>query len=153
MHKGFYGYQRGNVETRYTVEYIDDEKSWKLFLKAQRTDNDIEPWEVYKKRVYDNISEAISFFIIKYMHTSTYDIQMVEEISLDGEVILEQHIEPIPTFSYCLRKVVNDDLLKQHEKLVDCYEADELEIGYYKRFIRHFHAEETFKQWKEGETL
>lgn len=152
MHKGFYGYQRGKVETRYTVEYIDDEPSWNLFLKAQRTDNDIEPWETYKKRVYDNISEAMSFFVVKYMHEGTYDIQMREEISLDGEVILEQHIEPMPTFAYCLRKVVNDDLLKQYEKLLKSYEADEMEISYYRRFIRHYHAEKMFKQWEKGET-
>lgn len=153
MHKGFFGYQRGNVETRYTVEYIDDKQSWNLFLKAQRTDNDIEPWEAYKKRVYDNIPAAMSFFIVKYMHEATYDIHMWEEVSLDGEVILEQEVDLAATFAYCLRKVVNDDLLKQHEKLVDAYEADELEIGYYKRFIRKYHAEETFKQWKEGEAL
>ena len=152
MHKGFYGYQRGKVETRYTVEYIDDEPSWNLFLKAQRTDNDIEPWETYKKRVYDNISEAMSFFVVKYMHEGTYDIQMVEEISLDGEVILEQHIEPIPIFAYTLREVVNDGLLKQREELLKSHEADELEIGYYKRFIRHYHAEKMFKQWEKGET-
>ena len=89
---------------------------------------------------------------MKYMHEATYDIQMVEEISLDGEVILEQHIEPMPTFAYCLRKVVNDDLLKQYEKLLKSYEADEMEVSYYRRFIRHYHAEKMFKQWEKGET-
>ena len=29
MHKNFYGYQKGNVETLYTVEFIDDPKTWR----------------------------------------------------------------------------------------------------------------------------
>ena len=28
MHKNFYGYEKGNVETRYNVEFIDDPKTW-----------------------------------------------------------------------------------------------------------------------------
>lgn len=148
MYKGFYGYQRGNVETRYTVEYIDDEATWHRFLQAQCKQSDIEPWEVRKKRVFDNISEAVSFFAVKYMHESTYDIQMWEEISLDGEVILEQHIEPTPTFAYCLRKVANPESQKAYEHLVASYKLLKQESEHYEKFIKQHHAEEQFEKWK-----
>ena len=50
MHKNFYGYQKGNVETRYNVEFIDDPKTWKQFQKSQKVGSDIEPWEIFKKK-------------------------------------------------------------------------------------------------------
>ena len=36
MHKNFYGYEKGNVETRYEIEFIDDPKTWERFLKSQK---------------------------------------------------------------------------------------------------------------------
>ena len=86
MHKNFYGYQKGNVETLYTVEFIDDPKTWKQFLSVTGNgyDGTIEPWELYKKKDFDNISEAISFYMLKYMIDSTYHIAMWEQIFYNG---------------------------------------------------------------------
>ena len=60
MHKNFYGYQKGNVETLYTVEYIDDQKTWEQFLDVTGSgyDGTVEPWELYKKRTYDNVRDV-----------------------------------------------------------------------------------------------
>ena len=112
MHKDFYGYQKGNVETLYTVEYIDDPETWEKFLDVTGTgyDGTIEPWELYKKRTYDNVADALAFYIVRYIQEDTYDIKLYEEVRMDGETILEQNIEPARITKWSLRTSVNENL-------------------------------------------
>ena len=151
MHKNFYGYEKGNVETRYNVEFIDDPKTWKQFLSVTGNgyDGTIEPWELYKKKDFDNISEAISFYMLKYMLDSTYHIAMWEQIFYNGEMILENPIEPENTFAYRMRTIINSDLEKENMRLSESNEALIKELELYQKFLKEYHAEEIFKKWKE----
>ena len=149
MHKNFYGYEKGNVETRYNVEFIDDPETWKQFQKAQERSSTIDPWEVFKKKDFDNISEAISFYMLKYMINSTYLIAMWEQIFYNGEMILENPIEPENTFAYRMRTIINSDLEKENMRLFDNNAELINELDLYKEFIKKYHAEETFRKWKE----
>ena len=149
MFKGFYGYENGNVETRYNVEYIDDPKTWEQFQKSQKVGSSIEPWEVFKKKDFNNISEAISFYMLKYMHDSTYHIAMWEQIFYNGEMILENPIEPENTFAYRMRTIINSDLEKENERLSKSNEALIKELELYQKYLKQYHAEETFKNWKK----
>lgn len=149
MHKNFYGYEKGNVETRYEIEFIDDPKTWKQFQKAQERNSTIEPWEVFKKKEFDNVSEAITFYILKYMLDSTYHIAMWEQIFYNGEMILENPIEPENTFAYRMRTIINSDLKKENMRLFDNNAELINELDLYKEFIKKYHAEETFRKWKE----
>lgn len=50
MHKNFYGYQKGNVETLYTVEYIDDllekeNEQYRAFLKEYHAEETFKNWK------------------------------------------------------------------------------------------------------------
>ena len=151
MHKNFYGYEKGNVETIYTVEYIDDPKTWEqfLYITEVKYDGTIEPWELYKKRTYDNISDALSFYLIRYVQENTYDIKLYEEVRLDGETILEQNIEPSASTKWSLRKAVNDNMNRWNENLVNESILLNVENEKYKEFLRAMNAEETFKNWKK----
>ena len=151
MHKNFYGYQKGNVETLYTVEFIDDPKTWKQFLSVTGNgyDGTIEPWEVFKKKNFDNVSEAITFYMLKYMHDSTYHIAMWEQIFYNGEMILENPIEPENTFAYSMRTNINSDLEKENTRLSDERDVLIKELVLYKDFIKKYHAEESFRKWKK----
>lgn len=149
MHKDFYGYQKGNVETLYTVEYIDDPETWKQFQKSQKVGSDIEPWEIFKKKDFDNISEAISFYILKYMLDSTYHIAMWEQIFYNGEMILENPIEPENTFAYRMRTIINSNLEKENMRLSESNEALIKELELYQKFLKEYRAEENFRKWKE----
>ena len=149
MYKNFYGYEKGNVETRYNVEFIDDPKTWERFQKSQKVGSDIEPWEVFKKKDFDNISEAISFYMLKYMLDSTYHIAMREQIFYNGEMILENPIEPENTFAYRMRTIINSDLKKENERLSNDNEVLGKELEMYKEFLKEYHAEENFRKWKE----
>ena len=149
MHKNFYGYQKGNVETRYEIEFIDDQKTWKRFLESQKVGSAIEPWEVFKKKEFDNVSEAITFYMLKYMHDSIYHIAMWEQVFYNGEMILENPIEPENTFAYRMRTIINSDLKKENERLSNGNEVLGKELEMYKEFLKEYHAEENFRKWKE----
>lgn len=149
MYKNFYGYEKGNVETRYNVEFIDDPKTWERFQKSQKVGSDIEPWEVFKKKDFDNISEAISFYMLKYMLDSTYHIAMLEQIFYNGEMILENPIEPESTFAYRMRTIINSDLKKENMRLSESNEALIKELELYQKFLKEYHAEENFRKWKK----
>lgn len=149
MHKNFYGYEKGNVETHYTIEFIDDPETWKQFQKAQERSSTIDPWEVFKKKDFDNISEAISFYMLKYMLDSTYHIAMWEQIFYNGEMILENPIEPENTFAYSMRTNINSDLEKENTRLSDERDVLIKELVLYKEFIKKYHAEESFRKWKK----
>lgn len=152
MHKNFYGYEKGNVETRYNVEYIDDPKTWKKFLditEGSGYDGTIEPWELYKKRTYDNVADALAFYLVRYIQENTYDIKLYEEVRVDGETVLEQNIEPSATTKWNLRKSVNDNLDRRNEYLENENDLLEKENEQYRAFLKEYHAEETFKNWKK----
>lgn len=151
MHKNFYGYQKGNVETLYTVEYIDDPKTWKKFLDVTGTgyDGTIEPWELYKKRTYDNVADALAFYIVRYIQEDIYDIKLYEEVRMDGETILEQNIEPAAITKWSLRTIVNEKLYRRNEHLENENDLLEKENREYRAFLKAMSAEESFKNWKE----
>lgn len=108
MYKDFYGWSleninAGTVETKYTVEYINDKKTWKKFDKTE----DI---ELYSKREYDNISDAITFYLTWFISDKCYDIKLWEQIYVNGEMVLEQLIEPESTLKYNLWMQVDRDM-------------------------------------------
>lgn len=149
MHKNFYGYQKGNVESLYTVEYIDDLKTWEQFLDVTGSgyNETIEPWELYKKRTYDNVRDALTFYMIKYVQETTYDIKLYEEIQVNGETVLEQNIEPSATTKWSLREIVNGNLNRWNERLENENDLLGKENEEYRAFLKDMNAEETFKKW------
>jgi len=108
MHKNFWGWNleninAGTVKTKYIVEYINDDTVWEKFCKTE----DI---ELYSKREYDNVSEAISFYLTWFISDQCYDIKLWEQVFINGEMALEQIIEPENTLMYYLRMQVDRDM-------------------------------------------
>ena len=101
----------------------------------QERSSTIEPWEVFKKKEFDNVSEAITFYMLKYMHDSTYHIAMWEQVFYNGEMILENPIEPENTFAYRMRTTINSDLKKENERLSNDNEVLGKELEMYKEFL------------------
>lgn len=92
MYKGFIGWlleniNAGTVETKYEVEYINDEKTKQKFDKT----GDI---ELYSKRECDNISDAITFYLTWFISDKCHDIKLWEQVFVNGEMVLEQSIDP-----------------------------------------------------------
>ena len=156
MHKNFYGYQSGKVETKYIIEYIDDEEIWNKFLNVTGSGyyGIVEPWKLFTTKEYDNITEAINFFIVKGSHEKTYHIQMVENIYHNEELILENPVEFSNGLHTAMAMNVNEDLRK---RLIRCSEeCDNLHTiaKRYENFIQKYHAKEQFEEYlKEQEEV
>lgn len=156
MHKNFYGYQSGKVETKYIVEYIDDEKTWNKFLSVTGNgyDGTIEPWELFTIKEYDDITEAINFFVVKGSHEKTYHIQMMENIYHNEKLILENPVEFSNGLHTAIAMNVNEDLRKRLIKCSNEWKKLQAITEHYKNFIQKYHAEEQFKEFlKEQEEV
>jgi len=146
MYEGFYGWSleniyAGTVETKYTVEYINDQNTWEKFDKTE----DI---ELYSKREYDNISDAITFYLTWFVSDKCYDIKLWEQVFVNGEMVLEQSIDPNSTLidsmrwqidkdmrnRICQTETIMKDLSKQNDLLLD--------------FIKYTKQENLFDQFR-----
>lgn len=104
------------LETRYTVEYIDNEKDMD-YVQSGKIDGG-EPSERYKKRSYDCIDNAMSFYMVSLFNPKIFEAKFFEEILLDGEIIRESYIEPKSVIGNTLKRVINKSV---HE---DAYKAN-----------------------------
>ena len=134
MYKDFIGWSlenigKGTVETKYTVEYVNDKKVWNKFLRTE----DI---ELFSKREYNNIAEALTFYLTWYVNENCFYIQLWEQIYVNGEMILEEMIEPEGSMKYHLRnsidKEMHDRVHKSEMKVVELEKAN----GLYRAFIK-----------------
>lgn len=134
--------QEINVKTEYIIEYIHDPEKWKLVCNDAPA-----PWELYEKRIYDNLDDAIEFYMIQFFYEKCYDVKMFEDIKLDGKTIRESYIEPGNTFSYTLRKIINNAATAEIDKLRSTVESLEKEIETYSEFIKKYNAEKFFRDF------
>ena len=134
MYKDFIGWSlenigKGTVETKYTVEYVNDKKVWDKFLRTE----DI---ELFSKREYDNIAEALTFYLTWYVNENCFYIQLWEQIYVNGEMVLEEMIEPEGNTKYHLRNSIDremhDRVYKSEMKVVELEKAN----GLYRAFIK-----------------
>ena len=153
MYKGFYGYQSGNVETKYTIEYIDDEKTWEKFIESDKIDRSCEPWELFNIKEYDNIKEAIGFFTSKATHKDTYFLQLTESIYYNGTLILENPLEVPDGFYACIARNINEDMREKLTGLSNRYEKLKELVEYYNAFVEKYHAEEAFKEYLKSQEV
>ena len=153
MHKDFIGWIKEglNIETRYTVEYINDINTWEKFLKATKGHGSFEPWEYFTKKQFDNIADALSLYMTWYVNENCYLIQMMEEIVLNGETILENPIEPASTTKWSMRqgidKEINNRLRSAENKAKEMEKINDL----YKTFIERLGAKKLFEEYLKTE--
>lgn len=147
MHKDFWGWSledagKGTVETKYLIESITDEKTWSKFLKAE----DI---NLYTKKEYDSIENALEYYLCWYVNENCYDLKMWEQIYVNGEMVLKQMIEPKSTCKSVMRHSIDremKDRMKQAERKAEELEhSNELYKGFLKAMGKQF--EEMFKEY------
>ncbi|OLA94846.1 MAG: hypothetical protein BHW64_01735 [Candidatus Melainabacteria bacterium LEY3_CP_29_8] len=147
MHKDFWGWSledegKGTVETKYLIESITDEKTWSKFLKTE----DI---NLYTKKEYDSIENALEYYLCWYVNENCYDLKMWEQIYVNGEMVLEQMIEPKSTCKSVMRHSIDremKDRMKQAERKAEELEhSNELYKGFLKAMGKQF--EEMFKEY------
>lgn len=149
MHKDFIGcslenINAGTVETKYIVESIRDEKTWKKFCKTEDID-------LYEKREYDNIAEALTFYLTWFISDQCYDIKLWEYVYVNGEMLLEQIIEPQGCIGYNMRMQIDRDMNNRlHLAVVRAKELEEglqKENNLLKNFIKLIGRKEQFEEF------
>lgn len=123
-------YQKENsgLEIRYSLEYIDNRKDFDYISSGKFSRG--EPWERYKKKAYSSLDEAMSYYVLYLFNPQIYDVKLFEEVLIDGETVREAYIEPIPTFSWGLKTILNQDLNRANEKIEDLEKLNSLNQGF-----------------------
>lgn len=123
-------YQKENsgLEIRYSLEYIDNKKDFDYISSGKFSRG--EPWERYKKKAYSSLDEAMSYYVLYLFNPQIYAVKLFEEVLIDGETVREAYIEPIPTFSWGLKTILNQDLNRANEKIEDLEKLNTLNQGF-----------------------
>ena len=149
-------YQKENsgLEIRYSLEYIDNRKDFDYISSGKFSRG--EPWERYKKKAYSSLDEAMSYYVLYLFNPQIYDVKLFEEILIDGETVREAYIEPVSTFSWRLKKILNQDLNRANGKIEDLEKVSSLNqgfidflIGKYGKSIKEMYGE--YVKEREGE--
>ena len=117
-------YQKENsgLEIRYSLEYIDNKKDFDYISSGKFSRG--EPWERYKKKAYSSLDEAMSYYVLYLFNPQIYDVKLFEEI------VREAYIEPVSTFSWRLKKILNQDLNRANGKIKDLEKVNSLNQGF-----------------------
>ena len=136
MHKNFCGWSlenvgKGTVDTKYTVEHISDPK---VADELERTGDP----SLYDKKEFDNIEKALTHYLRYFVDDKCIILNLWEEISVNGEVVLEQRIEPSGYAKNAIREVISREMKKRMETAER--EAEELRKSneLYEKFISKF---------------
>lgn len=117
-----------NFKVTYEVEYIDDKYTWNV-LWEQTEDK----WELYKKRTFDNASEAMTTYTYYRMSEMIYDVKLWMRVETQEGTWYEEYIEFDSSFRHTMEGMVaqetrnrayalekqNNDLAKVNQKLVN----------------------------------
>lgn len=136
-----------NIETRYTVEFVNNKKDWDYICKG--IFNHGEPWDRYQSRKYSSLDDAITFYLVHYFSDATYDVRLFEEILLDGKVVRETYFDSSSLGHYIrsnINKAMEDEILKLRDGSRDTQEL----ISKYDAFIEKYNANKTFKEFCES---
>lgn len=146
MYKDFFGYAKepNKTETKYIVESIRDEKTWGKFVKTEDLD-------LCEKRTYDNIADALTFYLTWFVSDDCYDIKMWQQIIIDGEVFLEEFVEPKGNTINNIRDQIDRDMKRCLHNLERENEEIKKTNETMNNFIKAIGAEGMFKDFCKKE--
>lgn len=152
MHKDFWGWSlesvgKAKVDTKYVLEYIDDPK---IADKLEQTGD----YELFTKREFDDISKAITAYMTRYMKEDCVIVHLWETVLINGEMVLEQMIEPTGDFKHCMRHAVDDEMRHRvasaERRAEDLERSNDLYAGFIKAMGKQF--ENMFNEFCKRET-
>ena len=156
MHKDFNGWSlenigKGSVVTKYIIEYVNDKETWERICYIDEHYTELDPrqesTDLYSKFEFDNIKDALTFYLTWFVSDQCYDIKFWEQIYVNGEMVLEQYIEPQSTVIYYLRQSINHDMAKKFNKIEEEKRKLEKENKIYDDFIKRFKINDKFNDY------
>ena len=143
--------ERGTVEVKYHVEYVDNKKDWDYICSGKTSLG--EPWERYKEKVFTDFADAcLLYMVMSIRRSQIFDVRIFAEISYKGEPIAEYtvpnglvniyELADEATRGTARRNVCFDNERKKYVQQIAGYEA----------FLKEYNAGQMFKEFKERET-
>lgn len=147
MYKDFFGYAKepDKTETKYIIESIRDKETWNKFVRTEDLD-------LYEKRTYDNIADALTFYLTWFVSDNCYDIKMWQQIIIDGEVVIEEFVEPKRNITNNIRDQIDRDMKQHLHNLERENEEIKKTNEIMNNFIKAIGTEEMFKDFCKRES-
>lgn len=161
MYKGFIGFAKepDKMETKYIIEYIADDKTWNKFCHAVENyclmPKSEREWEDFcTTKEFDNVEDALTFYMIIFVdYGFKYLIKMWQQIYVNGEMILEEWIEPKGHVVNLMRERIDremkTDLRKYEIENEQLHKSNDLMNGFIKAMGKQF--QDMFKEYSERE--
>lgn len=161
MYKDFIGWARepDKTETKYIIEYIADDKTWNKFCHAAENyrlmPNGQREWEDFcTKKEFDNIEDALTFYMAIFVdYGFKYCVKMWQQIYVDGEMILEEWVEPKGHVVNSMRQRINREMITDLRKFAveneQLHKSNELMNSFIKAMGKQF--QDMFKEYCERE--
>lgn len=125
------------------------ERNYEAFDKAQRMESDVYSWQLYDEYFTDSFGLAIRQMMIRFLDDTCNDPKLFmyikDENGNDAEACA---MLPADT-AYYLRQMVEENINRKLSAYEETFLEQEKEIGLYKSFIRKYHAEKMFDDFRK----
>ena len=126
-----------NLSTLYTVEYITNASDWKKVCDSKHP----APWELYQKKSYDSLDEALTFYLVRLFSSKTFDVKLFEQIQVNGVDVREAYIDPSDQVFDGIRSAID---------LETRVASQEKELAEYYSFISTCKLSHSFNRYREA---
>ena len=113
-----------NLSTLYTVEYITDAADWKKVCEGKHP----APWELYQKKSYGSLDEALTFYLVRLFDSATFDVKLLEQIQVNGTDAREAYVEPTGSVFDGVRSAIDMEMRNRLNELESRVASQEKEL-------------------------
>lgn len=135
-----------NLSTLYTVEYITNASDWKKVCDSKHP----APWELYQKKSYDSLDEALTFYLVRLFDSATFDVKLFEQIQVNGDDVREAYIEPSGPVFDGIRAAIDMEMRNRLNDLETRVASQEKELAEYYSFISTCKLSHSFNRYREA---
>lgn len=135
-----------NLSTLYTVEYITNASDWKKVCDSKHPT----PWELYQKKSYDSLDEALTFYLVRLFSSKTFDVKLFEQIQVNGVDVREAYIEPSDQVFDGIRSAIDMEMRNRLNDLETRVASQEKELAEYYSFISTCKLSHSFNRYREA---
>lgn len=135
-----------NLSTLYTVEYITNASDWKKVCDGKHP----APWELYQKKSYDSLDEALTFYLIQLFSSKTFDVKLFEQIQVNGVDVREAYIDPSDQVFDGIRSAIDMEMRNRLNDLETRVASQEKELAEYYSFISTCKLSHSFNRYREA---
>lgn len=106
----------------YKIEYVDNPQTWDNIVNEKYRD----PWEYYKVKEFDNLSEAITLYSLWQFQTNIFDCKLFAHWETETGDWYEEYVEFDSTYRWNMRgrvdqamRKVNEELQRENDELIN----------------------------------